>query len=460
MAENAAIHAGQPTTGVASAHSQKPAPRSSWRHWWMLPALFCILFLLFTPKTPPTACIQPIHIADSVQLHLNCDSRLLAKLYRDAEKYFTEFNNWKGRPVYFLYGVVAAPVMEPIAVPLWTAIASFTSSDRSLSHYRKYFSLHLAYYALNIGMVLFAVWMALNMLGLLRSEPSFSGVAHAGWLAAALSAAIASTDLVAGTVWLAHTTIFNLLAPIACSFFVLIGFQARGTKPTLILAWAACAGLMVLVYPLFIILLPALFAGIALDLLFNRPRVLTPRQSHNSLTAVLANAVLAAIVMVLPVVAWTLVVKHVFATPVYMTAQYGQFVWLFDAYRDGTLTTAIAGNWSAFITALGLHFSWFEIALPFAGILALLVAGDRSKLSRIDPVLAALIVGILAILSFNFLQGYYAARLQVSVAALFYVIVARLADLVDRRAIGIATLGAITLAQLVDASFHYAVTAD
>lgn len=453
MTDSAAMHAKPATAEAAS--SSYPATRFIPRRWWMLPALFCIAFFLFTPKTPPTACIQIIRIADSVQVHLNCDSRLLAKLYRDAEKYFTEFNNWKGRPVYFLYGVIAAPVMEPIAVPLWAAIGNFATSDRSLSHYRKYFSLHLAYYALNIGMVLFAVWLALNMLGLSRM-----GMARAGWLAATLSAAIASTDLVAGTVWLAHTTIFNLLAPIACSFFVLLGFQVRRTKPAILHIWSVCAGLMVLVYPLFIILLPALFTGLVLDLLLNRSRVVGQTATRTAPTTIFLNASLAALLMVLPVVAWTLIVKHGFATPVYMTAQYGQFVWLFDAFRDGTLVTAIADNWTNFVAALRIHFSWFEIALPLAGIAALLVVGDRSKLTRYDPVLAALLIGVFAILSFNFLQGYYAARLQISVAALFYVFVARLADLVDRRAIGIATLAAITLAQLVDASFHHAVTAD
>lgn len=432
-----------------------PATRLVGRRWWMLPALFCIAFFLFTPKTPSTACIQIIRIADSVQVQLNCDSRLLAKLYRDAEKYFTEFNNWKGRPVYFLYGVVAAPVMEPVAVPLWAMIGKFATSDRSLSHYRKYFSLHLAYYALNIGMVLFTVWLALNLLGLLRTGPT-----RAGLLAAALSGAIASADLVAGTVWLAHTTIFNLLAPVACSFFVLMGFQARRTKPATILAWSVCAGLMVLVYPLFILLLPALFAGLVLGLLLNRSPGIGQTPTNIASTGVYLNAGLAATFMVLPVVGWTLIVKHGFATPVYMTAQYGQFVWLFDAFRDGTFVTAIVNNWSAFVAALRIHFSWFEVALPLAGIAALLLFGDRSRLTRLDPVLAALLIGVFAILSFNFLQGYYAARLQISVAALFYMIVARLAHLVDRRAIGIATLATITLAQLVDASVHYAVTAD
>lgn len=455
MAESAAIHAGQPAAGIASTTSSSPATRFARRRWWIFPVLFCVAFFLFTPKTPPNACIQPIRIADSVQLHLNCDSRLLAKMYRNAEKYFTEFNAWKGRPVYFFYGVVAAPVMEPIAVPLWAAIGSFATSDRSLSHYRKYFSLHLAYYALNIGVVLFTVWMALNMLGLLRP-----GLANAGRLAIALSAAIASTDLVAGTVWVTHTTIFNLLAPIACSFFVLIGFQARRTRPGLVLAWAAFAGLMVLVYPLYVLLLPALFTGIVLDLVLNRSSAFAQKPTGVTLTPVTVNAVLAAIIMVLPVAGWTLIVKHGFTTPVYLTAQYGQFIWLFDAYREGKLVAALGGNLSAFVAALRLHFSWFEIVLPLAGCAVLLVAGDRSRLNRLDPVLTALIIAVLAIWSFNYLQGYYAARLHVSVVSLFYVIVARLADLVNRRAIGIATLAVITGVQIVDASLHYEVTAD
>ena len=84
---------------------------------------------------------------------MNCDTRLLAKLYRDAPTYFTEFNNWKGRPVYFLYGVFGAPAMEAIALPLWAIVSPYATSDRKLSHYRTYFSLHLVYYLLNVVMV-------------------------------------------------------------------------------------------------------------------------------------------------------------------------------------------------------------------------------------------------------------------------------------------------------------------
>ena len=424
-----------------------PSLRTRDRRWWIVVALFCICFFLFTPKTPSSNCIQIIKFANAVELPLNCDSRLLAKLYRSAGTYFTEFNNWKGRPVYFLYGVLAAPIMEPVAVPLWAAIGGFADSDRKLSHYRKYFSLHLAYYALNIVVVIFSIWLALNLLGL----------AHQSWLAIALSGAIASTELVAGTVWLAHTNIFNLCAAITCAFYVCLGYQIRITKPRSLFVWAGCAGLLVLVYPLFIVTLPAFAVGLLLDKIFNR--AITRGTAPIIQTVQLWQIMIAAILFVGPVLVWTLIVKHLFATPVYLTAQYGQFVWLLEALAQGQLLPSLLTHWHTFTETLQIHFTWFEVLLPLAGALVLLGVGDRSKLRRIDPILAALLVAVIGILSFNFLQGYYAARLQVSVAALFYMAVARLATLVDRQAIGGLTLGSILAAQIVDATLNYDITA-
>ena len=418
------------------------------RRWWIIPPLLCICFFLFTPKIAPSNCIQIIKFANAVQVPLNCDSRLLAKLYRDAGKYFTEFNNWKGRPVFFLYGVVTAPILEPVAVPLWSAIGGFASSDRKLSHYRKYFSLHLAYYSLNIGVVLFSIWLALNLLGLPRS----------GMLAISLSGAIASSDLVAGTIWLAHTNIFNLLAPITCAFFVCIGFQNRITRPTQLFLWAGAAGLMVLVYPLFILALPAWVAGLLLAPILNRFNPRPPLQTGSGSAAL--QFLVTPVLFVLPVLIWSLMVRYVFVTPVYMTAQYGQFVWMLDAYADGKLLAELVTHLSTFVSTLQIHFSWFETILPLSGAIALLVVGDRSRMRWTDPALLALLIAALGILSFNYLQGYYAARLQISVASLSYMAVARLAYLLDRPRLGTGFLSAIILAQLVDASMHYAATAE
>jgi len=441
-----APHAADPhgPSGAGKPAARLPAePDQPRRRWWAIVALACMAFFLFTPKTPSSDCIQIITVFHAVQVPLNCDSRLLAKLYRDAEKYFTEFNNWKGRPIFFLYGVAAAPVLQAVAVPLWAVIGNFAQSDRKLSHYSKYFSLHLAYYLLNIGVVLFSVWLAFNLLGLASATP----------LAIALSAAIATTDLAAGTVWLAHTNIFNLLAPIACAWFVRLGMQARITSAGALYAWMGGGGLMLLVYPLFVILLPAFIAGLALDGLMHRGQI-------GALVRKAGHAAAAAILFVLPVILWSVTVRYIFSTPVYMTAQYGQFVWLADAYHNANLWPALSANWSAFIASLYLHFSWFEILLPLAGCAGLLVTGDRSQLRLADPVIPALAIAAIGILGFNFLQGYYAARLQVSVASLLYMLVARLAFCTGRPRIGVGVLAAIALAQFVDASLHYAVTAE
>lgn len=415
------------------------------RHlWWAAAALFCIFAFLFAPKTQGSDCIQPIAIFGAVKLVLNCDSRLLAKLYRDAEKYFTEFNNWKGRPVFFLYGVASAPVFQAVAAPLWTALKPFASSDRSLSHFGKYFSLHLAHYTLNIAAVLVAVWMAIGLLGL---DPSSR-------LALFVSAAIASSDLVHGSVWLAHTNIFNLSAAVATAFYFRIGYQHRLCSHVALFSWALGAGLMVLVYPVFVLLLPAFVAGVLFAAIAGRPE---DRAAGPSVLATIAGVSLC---LLLPVIAWNLAVKTVFATPVYLTAQYGQFVWLFDAFGDGRLGQALVDQGAAFVGTLFKHLSWFETALPLAGVVLVLATGTRDRLTRRDPVTAAILTAMIGVLSFNYLQGYYAARLQVGVAVLGYLLLAHFGRLCAREGLATGVLGCVVLAQIVDAMMHYPASAD
>ena len=415
---------------------------------WLVAALLIFGLFLFTPKTPKTACIQHVTLFNAVELHVNCDTRLLAKLYRDAPTYFTEFNNWKGRPVYFLYGVFGAPAMEAIALPLWAIVSPHATSDRKLSHYRTYFSLHLVYYLLNVVMVLGAIWMAFGI----------AGIGSAGWLPVTLSAAIATSDLVAGTLWLAHTTVFNLFAPIACAWFVLVGWQYRFANRLTILAWCLAGGLMVLVYPLFIILLPALFCGLALSAVTDRSLVDGYGRNWAPVDPLALAAATA--LFVLPLLGWNGLVHNVFQTPVYLTAEKGQFVWLIDAWREGRLGEAVPNAIYAFWTTLNANFSWFEIILPAAGLATLAFLARRRPPRLLDPALTALLIATAAVLGFNLLQGYYEARLQVSVAVLFYIAVARTGLLVDRQRVASAFLAAIALAQIVDAVLYPAITAD
>ncbi len=430
--------AGSPAMPIERGKTLGPARR----HRWILIALAIMGFFLFVPKTPGTECIQIIRFAQAVEVPLNCDSRLLAKLYRNAETYFTDFNNWKGRPVFFVYGVFAAPVMEAVAVPLWAAVGGTAVSDRKISHYRTYFSLHLAYYILNVAVVLVTIWMAFNLVGLAAS----SG------LALALAAAIASTDLAHGSVWLAHTNIYNLMAAIACAFFVRLGWQARETEPGSVLGWMAGAGLMLLVYPLFVILLPAFLAGTVLRIVVGPP-------SGAALRPSLPVAALAMVLFVLPLLGWNIAVRTLFATDVYLTAQYGQFVWLANAYQTGTLASAMAENAVTFFTTLGLNLNILETVPVLLACVAFSFFGDRSRLRLTDPVLIAIVIALIGVLSFNYLQGYYAARLQVSVVALLFLLLARIALLTGSARIAGLVLVGVTVVQLIDAATSYSVSA-
>ena len=250
--------------------------------------------------------------------------------------------------------------------------------------------------------------------------------------------------------WLAHTNIFNLLAGIACAFTVCLGFQHRLAGNVTLAAWALAGGASVLIYPLFIVLLPAFLAGIVLGALFNSKsrQAVGQRPTWKSW---LDLAVIAAL-FVVPVLAWNLVVTFVFATATYFTAQKAQFTWLLTAYQEGVLISALHANWNLFAGRLQANFSWIEVLLPVAGIGAVLARGGVKNLRLFDPVMVALTVALFGILLFNYLQGYYAARMHVAVIALVFIFLARLAQIVRQEQLASVFLVAVAAAQLADAA--------
>ena len=124
----------------------------------------------------------------------------------------------------------------------------------------------------------------------------------------------------------------------------------------------------------------------------------------------------------LPLVLWSLASTLVFHVPVsYEADQYGQFVWLLD-HPD-----------------IGAHLaSWFPQSVWWLGWPALwsaigIVALWRAEPLKADRLLIGIALAAAAVLAFNFLQGFYQARLVNGVTLCLFAAVARLGVIKKRR---------------------------
>ena len=414
------------------------------RRTWLLAVLACIAVFLFTDKSKDTLCIHNVFIYDVIVLPHNCDALSLADRLLQAQTFYTEFHNWKGRPVYHAYGMVAGHALVPVAFPLWAALYPGARAKNQLRKFSVAFNFHLAYFLLNIGVVVACVWVAIRI----------SGVAIASWPAVGLAAAIASTDLVEGGVWLLHTNIFNLVSAFGTLLFVVLGMQRTIIGRGAVLAGGFLIGLGALVYPAIAIAAPGYVCGRAIG----RFRVENDRRSlMEEALELLAFAAVAAA----PVIAWWGANRLFFETGTYLTVDKGHFSWAPLAFKEGKLVEQIAAHWEWFFGLL-MKFSAAEYLLGLGSILLLSLRGGLAGLKDLatDPVVWAALIAMAGVLSFNFLQGYHAARLMVAAAYLPYVIVARLSRSESRRTIGTACLFVIAGYQMVDALTSVTVTGD
>jgi hypothetical protein len=414
------------------------------RRAWLLAVLACVAFFLFTDKSRDTECIHNVTLYGVAALPHNCDSLTLEdKLWR-ADLFYTQFHNWKDRPLYQVYGVIAGSALVPVAFPLWAALQPGAKADKHLRKFAGTFNFHLAYFLLNIAVVAGCAWIAIRI----------AGLDLARWPAVGLAAAIASSDLVHGGVWLMHTNIFNLVSAFGALLFVVLGLQRAILPRYAVFAGALLIGCGALTYPALILIAPAYVAGCLLG------RLALPA-GRPPLAAEAAELLAFAGLVALPLVAWWMGNRMIFETATYLTAEKGQFSWAPQAWAEGALIEEAGRRLVGYFGILAKH-SAAEYLLSLGSIAFLALRGGRTGVRSLaaDPVVWSVLVAMLGVLGFNFLQGYYAARLNVAAAYLLYVVVARFAA--SRRSEALATfcLFAIAAYQLADAALGYAASGD
>jgi len=419
---------------IASRATSLRLPRAA-RHAWLLAVMACVFVFLFTNKAEESECIHNVTIYGTIVLPHNCDALSMADKQLDIRTFYTTYHNWKGRPVYHAYGVLAGNALIPIAVPLWAALHPGARAKDQLPEFGRSFSFHLAYFLLNIGVVIACAWVAIRVSGLEITSRS----------AVALAAAVASTDLVEGGVWLLHTNIFNLVSAFGTLLFVVLGMQRAILTRSAVLWGGFLIGLGVLVYPALAIIAPGYVAG----RLIGRLRVPGGR---TPLTGEIMELAMFAAAVALPVLAWWAVNAFIFDTGIYVTADRGQFSWLPQAWAEGKLGPALLRHAVDYFNGV-THVSAAEYLLSL-GAIAILTwrhgAGGVRALA-LDPVVWAVLISMAGVLGFNFLQGYYAPRLHVAAAYLLYVVIARMARTPRAAPLGVVCLFAIAGYQMVNA---------
>lgn len=414
------------------------------RHVWLFAVLACIAFFLFTDKSKDTECIHNVFIYGVVSLPHNCDALGMADKLIDLQSFYTTYHNWKGRPVYHAYGAIVGSALVPIAYPVWAALYPGAVAKSQLRKFSASFSYHLAFFLLNIGVVVACAWTAIRVAGL-RAD---------GWLAVALAAAVASSDIVEGGVWLLHTNIFNLVSAFDTLLCVVLGMQ-RTILTRRIVLWSGFAiGLSVLIYPALAILAPGYVAGRVIG----RLKVEDDRMP---LASEIVELLLFALAAALPALAWWGANRFVFGTSTYLTADRGHFTWLPYALAEGDLVDQLSAKTSRFYHLLLKHSAVeYLIALGAIAALTLRYGLDGVRALATDPIVWAVLIAMAGVLFFNYLQGYYAARLHVSAAYLLFVVIARLAALKGNALPAGVCLFAITGYHLVDAALTYSTSGD
>jgi len=408
--------------------------------WWIFAVFFVLVFFLFTHQRQDSTCTHNITVYNAIELQLNCDTNSINNYAHDPVKLVTEFHNWKGRPVYLAYGLIVGHALMPVAQPVWRLlIKPWVKMKAYFNNFSRNFHIHLGYVLLNILVVFFCA----------RSGLRLSKVPITNVSAIALAAAIASLDLVQGGVFMFHTNLFNMVAAVGAAIYVSMGMSAHFQTSRQVSLLGGLVGMGILTYPSIVILAPAYLVGNV----YGRLRWPTTSASWGTLASRYALFALSA--AVLPLL-WYVLISQVFETQVYLTAKYGQFVWILEAFNNGDLLNSLSIHLGSFLGALMSTLDT-EGCLVAGALLGLAAMGGKKFWALLTtPLVFCLFIAALGVLSFNFFQGFYAPRLHISVLILAYILIAHMAYALRLHKTGALLLSAIVAYQLMDAALHTA----
>ncbi|MTI09385.1 hypothetical protein [Curvivirga aplysinae] len=416
--------------------------------FWQIAVVLALAILAATPKYRDKGCIETITMASYVSFSFNCDSPELTNRHLAPHKFFTEYHNWKGRPVYFTYGLAMGYALSgPTAFikPLIT-IEDSLGVGRA-KHVSNALNFYLAYFILNISIVFLCCWGALRI----------SGLQTSGYPAMALALVIASLDIVEAGTFLLHTVIMNLPVAIGACMYCLLGAQYKLISRLSYVSLGLFIGLSILVYPAFSILIPAFICGLFFG-------IFVLKQTNISIVkSPFLNFFIFFSLSVIPVILWTSLNQYIFETSTYLTLDKGQFKWLPEAIQHD--------NWDEIIfqklkTFFGYVYTYTRLEIALASIVFVSTYGFAIyKKKKIyypfkDLPFFSLLVAILGVLSFNLLQGVYFPRMHYCITALIYIAVMRFSVLQKCENFTGFLFILVSGAHFYDAIFHYTTTGD
>lgn len=295
--------------GADASSSDRP-PRWTWALWSAGAVLVALLALPVPLIAPPPAegtylCGEFREVLDGHGYVKNCDSVAFWSLARDPGAILDNGNPRQSRPLFVALGTISRAVVKPFVGLAGEEAADGTAPAQA------------GYLALNVTLLALAVGLAGRLLRSVRTP----------WpIVAAVFGVLVVNNIIKAFIWTAHTQLFNLLLPIVLVAIVARTVNADFPQRRRFLV-ALALGVAVLAYGTFLVGLPLLLVS---------GEISRRRSGEPADRSLLVREAALSAVFVAPTVLWVAFVAIV-SDGFYSheTAEYRQFVWVFDAAESG-----------------------------------------------------------------------------------------------------------------------------
>lgn len=375
---------------------------------------FIVLALsLFMPKRDIPHCVHIVPLGAGATIQHNCDSLLIAQTADDLGNYFAEPSMWRTRPAHILFVSGIGRVLGPFTSGLTDDLVNRL---RDVEQYLPNAPVLLKYY---YAAILFNVLIvALAYFGTTWLLPAQSPMQRIG-----IAGAIASFDITLAWFWVPHQILMNLLVPIGSVIAFVLGTRLRHLTRLQIAALGLVSALFTLAYPYALVWTVTFGVGG----LYGWQKWTAP-----GIREAIARFTIYATGFGSLMVAWFMPYLLVFGDRVSHEANLGQFQWLPVALQEGQMFSAIALHVGI---TLGFLFSYNGL-YGLVLLLTLLATSyplvrSHSARALLDPVLLGVGATMVAMLLFNFFQGYHPRRLLLFPVLLLVIATSRILLLLD-----------------------------
>jgi hypothetical protein len=392
--------------------------------------LVVVHLLFFAPPVGPKHfCAYVVHLNDTLSFGLSCDSDEFIRIARHPGEISREGSFRQGRPLIPMVAALGTLVEHP-SLDRHTKPAPDVSGCTGCLQS----ALGVPYQYLNQPGWL--PYVFLNLVVLVVAVLTFDRLVRRTGTGVSIPVLLLSVLLLANVVtknffWSAHTQMWNILMPIACVTACAAIMRNPERSWQFMSAVGLLIGLGTLAYGTIVLLLPAIVLAGAVGRRLRGERVLT--------SAAALAAVVATVGTLIPPVAWrVLLVERTGRYYDPETRDYRQFVWMWDAFKDGGVTRLL-NQTDTMLREFWPHLwvvSWPPLLL--LGVVLLITGIAQLSLheiavSRREEFLAVAVTLLLA-LPFFALQGFYRDRLAFNVAVPIVIAVGLIAVEVTRMA--------------------------